>query len=235
LNNNLVNLFSALFLAIHSFNAPVAVPDFHEINTIKEFKTRKYRFGKLIYKSLEWPYNTNCDYYNRNNLYHSRENSIEYCNLYNQNLSQECLKYPSNKSSFLVSDRTMNKVYRHLKVCQTSNAFSTLFKCEKLCKRHCYEHYYQYFETHSGKNSRLGNSLLVQISARSLPIYSFSAIPKYSFILYMTSIGGLLSLWLGISALDLRAVVEISIGILKNITMKVIWICFVNQCFYKEG
>jgi hypothetical protein len=51
----------------------------------------------------------------------------------------------------------------------------------------------------------------------------------------MTSIGGLLSLWLGISALDLRAVVEISIGILKNITMKVIWICFVNQCFYKEG
>jgi hypothetical protein len=51
----------------------------------------------------------------------------------------------------------------------------------------------------------------------------------------MTSIGGLLSLWLGISALDLRAVVEILIGMLKNITMKVVSICFVNQYFYKFG
>ena len=48
----------------------------------------------------------------------------------------------------------------------------------------------------------------------------------------MTSIGGLLSLWLGISALDLRVVVEISIGMLKNITMKVVRIFFVNEYFY---
>jgi hypothetical protein len=64
--------------------------------------------------------------------------------------------------------------------------------------------------------SSIGNSFLVQISAKNLPIYEYSAIPKYSFILYMTSIGGLLSLWLGVSALDLRAVVEISIGVLKK-------------------
>jgi hypothetical protein len=83
--------------------------------------------------------------------------------------------------------------------------------------------------------SSIGNSLLVQISAKNLPIHEYSAIPKYSFILYMTSIGGLLSLWLGISALDLRSVVEISIGMLKNITMKVVWIFFVNEYFHKFG
>jgi hypothetical protein len=83
--------------------------------------------------------------------------------------------------------------------------------------------------------SSIGNSLLIQISAKNLPTYEYSAIPKYSFILYMTSIGGLLSLWLGISALDLRAIVEISIEMLKNITMKVVWICFVNQYFYNFG
>jgi hypothetical protein len=44
-----------------------------------------------------------------------------------------------------------------------------------------------------------------------------------------------LSLWLGISALDLRAVVEISIGMIKNIIMKVVWICFVNEYFYNFG
>jgi hypothetical protein len=51
----------------------------------------------------------------------------------------------------------------------------------------------------------------------------------------MTSIGGLLSLWLGISALDLRAVVEVSIGMLKNIIMQFVWICFVNEYFQKFG
>jgi hypothetical protein len=83
--------------------------------------------------------------------------------------------------------------------------------------------------------SSIGNSVLIQISAKNLPIYSYSAIHKYSFIVYMSSIGGLLSLWLGISALDLRAVVEISIGMLKNITVRVVWICFVNQYFYNFG
>jgi hypothetical protein len=225
---------SYLFMAIHSYKTSVAVPDFLDLYRHRFFNTGNYRFWKLIYKSLKWPYSTNCHYYNRNNLYHSRKNCIEYCNLYNQNLSQECLKDPSNKSSFSVSDRIMNKRFRNLKVCQTSNDFSTLFKCEKLCKRHCYEDYYRYIYPRRGSSS-IGNSLLVQISARNLPIYEYSAIPKYSFILYMTSIGGLLSLWMGISALDLRAVVEISIGMLKNITMKVVWIFFVNKYFYNFG
>jgi hypothetical protein len=191
----------------------------------------------LIYKSLEWPYNTNCDYYNRDNLYHSRKNCIEYCNIYNQNLSQECLKDPSNESDFSVSDRIMNKAFIHLKVCETSNKFLTLFKCEKLCKRHCYEDHYRYVDSIDSALgvSSIGNSLLVQISAKNLPIYEYSAIPKYSFILYMTSIEGLLSLWLGISALDLRAVVEISIQMLKNITIKVVWICVVNEYFHNFG
>jgi hypothetical protein len=221
---------SALFMAIHSYKFSVIAPEFLDINIDRIFKTRNYRFSKLIYKSLEWPYNTNCDYYNRNNLYHSRENCIEYCNLYSHNLSQECLNDPSNKRSFLVSDRIINKAYRHLKVCENSNKFSTLFKCEKLCKRHCYEDYYQYFEYYGSKGP-IGNFLLLQISAKNLPVFEYSAIPKYSFILFMTSIGGILSLWLGISALDLTVVVETSVGMLKNITMKVVSICFVNQYF----
>jgi hypothetical protein len=156
LNNNGFDKFPALFMAIHSYKTSFAIPDFLDINTNNNLNTRNYRFWKLIYKSLEWPYNTNCDYYNRNNLYHSRENCIEYCNLYNlynQNLSQECLKDFSNKSSFSVSDRIMNRAFRHMKVCETSNKFSTLFKCEILCKRHCYEDYYRYIESSLGMSS----------------------------------------------------------------------------------
>jgi hypothetical protein len=133
LNYNWVDSMPSLIMAIHSYKFSVAAQDFIAININRTFNTRNYRFSKLIYKLLEWPYSTNCDYYNRNDLYHSRENCIEYCNLYNQNLSQECLNDPSNKTSFSVSDRIMNKAFRHLKVCETSNKFSTLFKCEKLC------------------------------------------------------------------------------------------------------
>jgi hypothetical protein len=85
--NNLGEIFH-IFMAIHSYKSSVAVPDFLDIEAMRYLNTWNFRFWKLIYKSLEWPYNTNCDYYNRNNLYHSRENCIEYCNLYNQNLSQ---------------------------------------------------------------------------------------------------------------------------------------------------
>ncbi len=232
LNNNLFERSPVLFMAIHSYKSTVTVQDFLDISLYKYLNTRNYRFSKVIYKSLEWPYITNCDYYNHNKLYHSRENCIEYCNLYNQNLSQECLNDPSNKTSFLVSDKIVNKAFKHLKVCETSNEFSTFFKCEKLCKRHCYEDYYRY---NSNLWGYIGNSLLIQMSAKNLPIYEYSAIPKYSFIVYMSSIGGLLSLWLGVSALDLRAVVEISIRMLKNITEKVIWICFANKYFYNFG
>jgi hypothetical protein len=233
LNSNLFGL-SELFMAIHSYKTSVGAQDLSHIKTNNEFRQKYFYFSKLIYESLEWPYYTNCDYYNRNNLYHSREKCIEYCSLYNQNLSQECLNDPSNKSSFSVSDTIMNKAFRHLKICQTSNKLLTLFKCKNLCKRNCFEHYYRYVKTFAPKGS-IGNSLFAQISAKNLPIYSYSAIPKYSFIVYLTSIGGLLSLWLGISALNLRTVIKISIVVLKKITMKFVWICFVNEYFYSFG
>jgi hypothetical protein len=233
LNKDLVEYKPNLFIAVHSYKTSFKAQDFDGIGDfIGDYKSN-YDFSKLIYKSLEWPYKTNCDHYNLNDLYHSRENCIEYCNLYNQNISRECLNDPSNKTSFSVSNRIINKAFRHLKICETSNKFSTLFKCEKLCKRHCYEDYYSI----SHLNYRLErisieNSIFLQINGRNAPVFEYSAIPKYSFILYMTSIGGLLSLWLGISALELRIVVEISIGMLKNITMRVVRICFVNEYFY---
>jgi hypothetical protein len=188
LNNNLVEALSDLYIAIHSYKTSVTAPDFLDMYSHGELTKQNFRFSKLIYKSLEWPYNTNCDYYNRNNLYHSRENCIQYCNLYNQNLSQECLNDPSNKSSFSISDRIMNKAFRHLKFCQSSNKSVTNFKCEKLCKRHCYEDYYQYSSSLGGVNS-IENSLLVEISARNLPIYEYSAIPKSSVHIVGSSAG----------------------------------------------
>jgi hypothetical protein len=144
--NSVITERNSPVMAIHSFKTSASVSDFIDmiLNNYARGSSTRYNFGKTTYKSLEWPYNTDCDYYNRNNLYHSRENCIEYCNLYNQNLSQGCLKDPPTKSSFSVSNRIMNKAFRHLKVCENPNKSSIHFKCEKLCKRDCFEYYYRY-------------------------------------------------------------------------------------------
>jgi hypothetical protein len=59
LNNNVVELLPSLFMAIHSYKTYVAAPNFFGIYTISGRSTGNYRFRKLIYKSLEWPYSTN--------------------------------------------------------------------------------------------------------------------------------------------------------------------------------
>jgi hypothetical protein len=49
----------------------------------------------------------------------------------------------------------------------------------------------------------------------------------------MAGIGGLMSLWLGISAIDLKAIFELLIIILQKITTKVMSICSLNEFFYR--
>jgi hypothetical protein len=84
-------------MAIDSYKTCVTVPNFFNLNTNFKLNTPDYRFWKLIYKSLEWPYNTNCDYYNRNNLYHSHENCIvchiKYCGLFRYFIKKKLSKW----------------------------------------------------------------------------------------------------------------------------------------------
>jgi hypothetical protein len=220
-----------LFLGIHSpttFN-----PSGNYINfAISSHYNPLIIFSKTIYKTLEWPYNTDCDYYNQNTLYHSRDNCIEYCNLYLQKSVHGCITMTSNKTRFSVSNRRMNSKYRDIEICEDSNKYSDLHKCEKLCKRDCNEVYYEFY--FNNENIReYSHQLYIRVNPENSPIIEYSAIPKYSFILYMTIIGGLMSLWLGISAIDLKAIFEISVNILYNITTKVISICSMNEFFHR--
>jgi hypothetical protein len=193
----------------------------------------KIDFSKTTFKALEWPYSTDCHHYNyREYEYISRDNCLEYCHLYQQISLNGCLKDPSNKSQFSVSNRRTNSKLRHIKICETHNKYSALHKCQKLCKRDCDQHYYQFDFNHE-KRKIYKNRFFVRFNSENLPIFEYRAIPKYSFVVYMTGIGGLMSLWLGISALDLKAIFEFLIIILQKITTKVMSICSLNEFFYR--
>jgi hypothetical protein len=218
-----------LFISINSQNTFVSIPNFITLNGYKYYEMS---FGKKTYKSLEWPYSTDCDYYKQNLLFDSRDNCIEYCHLYERNKSNGCLTDPSTESRFSVSNRKMNLNFSHMMLCENFNKSSFLTKCGKLCKRDCYKHYYQY---NCEEKNRKSNEILflIRINAENSPNYEYKAIPKYSFILYVTSIGGLMSLWLGISAIDLRAIVKIFVEKLLKIMKNVIQICSSNNYFNK--
>jgi hypothetical protein len=127
----------------------------------------------------------------------------------------------------------MNSKFSDIEICEASNKYSALHKCEKLCKRDCNEVYYQFYLNSDYSEREYSNQLYIRVNPKNSPIIEYSAIPKYSFIQYMTGIGGLMSLWLGISAIDLKAIFEILVNILYNITTKVISICPMNEFFHR--
>ncbi len=177
-------------------------------------------YSKIIFKSLEWLYSTDCHHYDNNNLYHSYENCMEYCSLFEQNSSFGCITDPSGLSHFPVSDRKMNSNFKHIKICKFSMK-SPIRKCKKICKNNCNEEFY--------RNDRINeiitnkrNQYLVGIKARNIHIYEYSANPKYSFIIFATNIGSLMSLWLGISAIDLKVVLKILLNHFEKILLRLI-------------
>jgi len=72
---------------------------------------------------------------------------------------------------------------------------------------------------------------LVRIKARNSPIYEYSANPKYPFIIFATNIGSLMSLWLGISAIDLKVVLKILFNHFEEILLKLISMNGLNKYF----
>jgi hypothetical protein len=238
LNNNFIDImgyyycneYYPIYLSVHSPNTSVANVNYKPFHPIVD--NFKIDFSKTTYKSLEWPYNTDCHHYNHNELYHSRESCLEYCHLKKQNLFHGCLAEPSAKRSLSVSNRRMNSELRHIQICNDLKKSLVFRECQTLCKRDCYEVYYEFkINTEKRRVKSRENWFFIRINANNLPVIEYSAISKYSFILYMTSVGGLMSLWIGISAIDLKAIFEISVVTLQKITTKLISICSLNEFF----
>jgi hypothetical protein len=155
---------------------------------------------------------------------------MEYCNLFKQNSSLGCLTDPSGLSHFPVSDKKMNANFKRIKICENISK-SPIRDCNKICKRDCNEEHF-----HNNMFRRMlqrGPSQLIWviIKAGNSPIYVYSANPKYSFIIFATNIGSLVSLWLGISAIDLKIIFKSVVNYLDKMLLKLILTVCLNEYF----
>ena len=72
-------------------------------------------------------------------------------------------------------------------------------KCINQCKKQCREHYFNIQREFAGAK----NNNIVTIKSRNLPIFEYTFEAKYSLFIYISNIGGLMSLWFGFAAIDI--------------------------------
>ncbi len=78
--------------------------------------------------------------------------------------------------------------------------------CVKECKRDCTEEYFNPFKTQSFGTEKKKN--IIRFEARNLPIFQYKFEPQYSFVQFISNIGGILSLWYGISVSDIYVIIK---------------------------
>ncbi len=77
--------------------------------------------------------------------------------------------------------------------------------CVKECKRDCTEEYFNPFKTQSRDETK-NNS--IRFEARNLPIFQYKFEPQYSFVQFISNIGGIFSLWYGFSVSDIYVIIK---------------------------
>jgi hypothetical protein len=177
----------------------------HLYRNIKE--VRNYDSVKVHYFSkkehlLPYPYETNCfDYRKNSNDYISKEDFQR----------KEFEKCGCNRKWLYYNSKNMTDV----KICTNSDKCEFKFKYNKLlmnqiCGKNCYNRYFEYLFDRLNKNEKsyafrektfsvvrkLGYDMLV------------THLPKMNFVDFLFSIGGLFSMWFGISLFHLLLFIE---------------------------
>jgi len=92
-------------------------------------------------------------------------------------------------------------------------------KCTKKCQKQCDEHYfdmsYQYRSSGQKKES-----IVFRIESKNMPIFQHTFEPKYSLWIYVSNIGGLISLWFGLAVIDVNVIIKSVAKTLKDYLLK---------------
>jgi hypothetical protein len=77
--------------------------------------------------------------------------------------------------------------------------------CAKECKRDCIEEYFNPLKTQSDEKQKIN---IIRFEARNLPIFQHKFEPQYSFVQFISNIGGIMSLWYGFSVSDIYVIIK---------------------------
>jgi hypothetical protein len=144
---------------------------------------------------LPYPYETNCFDYRKNpKYYHSKEDCIvKYFE------RKEFDKCGCNTKWLYYDYRNITQV----KICDNSDKCEFNFKynqllINKICSKNCYNRYFDY-RSNPIINFSAGRAKTFTVTKKSVPDISLTHLPKMNFVEYLCSIGGLFSMWFGIS------------------------------------
>jgi hypothetical protein len=204
-----------LFFSDNKLNAYVLIhqnrtPPHFVGNKIEIFKSRinKIDYSMITTKLLPFPHSTDCHNYNedKNSLISYRSKEDCFVRHLERKEFQECgcnrrWSYwgsgPGNQSN-LCPESVECKF----------ESMSKLKSLEKICKNNCLNEYYvniisdsQYYE---GLKAA-GFNLIYPRKTRKHEIFFFY-LPKMNFVEYLCSVGGLISMWFGISVYDLALI-----------------------------
>ena len=174
------------------------------------------------------PYQTNCRDYDLDGKqdYRLRSDCVNHC-IYN-GLSQECadhkidtnntdsLKECLEKTNLVWRRESFNNNREDIEVCESISDISRCHRnamneistnCEVKCQSECDNRFYNYnffLQTSRIWNKTLEKSITrVEIFHNQMPDQIIENIPEMTFISFAANFGGLLGMWLGLSALAL--------------------------------
>jgi hypothetical protein len=88
-------------------------------------------------------------------------------------------------------------------------------QCAKLCKKECNTEYFDLLTFEENKKYSKQEMPTIILKSRNLPVFRYNFEPKYSFVDYISNIGGIISLWFGLAVIDLSIIMRRIIRLLK--------------------
>ena len=123
-----------------------------------------------------------------------------------------CIPNPFITEDFVV----LNSSQTNLSFCNSTQNYTKIDKtiCDQICIKDCSQTYYtmslnnKYYLTKSDSK--------IQIKFKSSQDFLYECEVKIDFVTYLSNIGGLISLWFGLSFIDLSSLIESVLDYLKN-------------------
>jgi hypothetical protein len=161
-------------------------------------------YSSINMKSLPFPYSTDCSYYK------SDEKS-----LIHYKSREDCIVKHLGRRELAECGCNKRWYYRSYRIGNLSNICPKTFKCplnlkletkllEKICKKNCLNQHFVKIIHSSNYNAALKENMLSFFQPTKFPKIEilFTHLPKMNLIEYFCSIGGLISMWFGISVYD---------------------------------
>ena len=197
----------AIGLSMHS---PDELPQYNPNNFIKLHmaEINQITYNRIKMKLLGPKFDTNCKNYSidsKNQENKMRANCLKYC--VKKGLDEKFIKLNYTNSIFYKTRNlwTKDEVYQYKdhKVCpfdflQCSPDQTLVRRCETECRLKCINRYYNY---DNNLDKLYGNFYSINMGHNQLPDQITEHMPETTSIEFISNFGGLMGMWLGLSAL----------------------------------